>query len=98
MPDESGQQNQKEQIEALEKEFPVWISDIKTVDDAIDMIEKRFGGSDKSILLAGHNSSGVSLMKLLLKEEPEDKHGMAFDGLVHVNGHWVLVSKPYRAL
>lgn len=29
---------------------------------------------------------------------PEDKHGATFDGLVHVNGHWVLVSKPYRVL
>jgi len=39
----------------------------------IKMIEQRFGGSDQSILLAGHNSSGVSLMKLLLKEEPTGK-------------------------
>jgi phosphohistidine phosphatase SixA len=43
---------------------------------AIQMIEKRFGGTDKSILLAGHNSSGVSLLKLLLKEEPENKSGI----------------------
>ncbi len=48
---------------------------------AIDMIEKRFGGTDKSILLAGHNSSGVSLLKLLLKEEPEDKHGILSTGI-----------------
>ncbi|MFC5049666.1 histidine phosphatase family protein [Rubritalea spongiae] len=37
---------------------------------AIKMIEERFGGTDKSILLAGHNSSGVSLMKLFLKKAP----------------------------
>ncbi|MDX2431171.1 MAG: histidine phosphatase family protein [Bacteroides sp.] len=48
---------------------------------AIDMIEKRFGGSDKSILLAGHNSSGVSLLKLLLKEEPENKRGILSTGI-----------------
>jgi len=48
---------------------------------AIDMIEKRFGGSDKSILLAGHNSSGVSLLKLLLKEEPENKRGITSSGI-----------------
>jgi hypothetical protein len=24
--------------------------------------------------------------------------GMAFDGLVHVNGRWVLMPKPWRAL
>ena len=48
---------------------------------AIDMIEKRFGGTDKSILLAGHNSSGVSLLKLLLNEEPEDKRGITSSGM-----------------
>ena len=36
------------------------------------MIEKRFGGSDSSILLAGHNSAGVSLMKLLIQDEPAE--------------------------
>jgi len=30
--------------------------------------------------------------------EPGKTSGMAFDGLVHVNGHWVFVPKPYRAL
>ena len=27
---------------------------------------------------------------------PGAKLGMAFDGLVHVNGHWRLFPKPYR--
>ena len=40
---------------------------------AIDMIKKRFGGSEKSILLAGHNSSGVSLLKLLIQEQPVER-------------------------
>lgn len=48
---------------------------------AIEMIEKRFGGTDKSILLAGHNSSGVSLLKLLLKKEPENKRGITSSGI-----------------
>ena len=30
--------------------------------------------------------------------KPNDKHGMTYDGLVFVNGHWVMVSKPYRVL
>ncbi|MFW5738905.1 MAG: hypothetical protein ACOC1F_00920 [Myxococcota bacterium] len=30
--------------------------------------------------------------------KPDDKHGMTYDGLVFVNGHWVIVSKPYRAM
>ncbi|MDX2430856.1 MAG: hypothetical protein QNK35_07980 [Bacteroides sp.] len=32
-------------------------------------------------LLAGHNSSGVSLLKLLLKEEPENKRGINSSGI-----------------
>ena len=30
--------------------------------------------------------------------EPGSKTGSAFDGLIHVNGHWALFSKPWRAL
>jgi hypothetical protein len=29
---------------------------------------------------------------------PGEKIGMAFDGLVYVNGHWRIFPKPYRAL
>ncbi|WP_044255132.1 histidine phosphatase family protein [Rhodopirellula sp. SWK7] len=52
----------------------------------IDMIKKRFGGSDKSILLAGHNSAGVSLLKLLIQQEPG---GKARRGLENV-GIWMV--------
>ncbi len=34
------EENQQEQIEELEKHFPVWMSDIKNVADALEMIEK----------------------------------------------------------
>ncbi len=34
------EENIKEQMELLAREFPVWISDVKTVDDALDMIVK----------------------------------------------------------
>jgi hypothetical protein len=30
--------------------------------------------------------------------EPGQEQGNAYDGLVHVNGHWVLVPKPWRGL
>jgi ABC-type Fe3+-hydroxamate transport system substrate-binding protein len=33
------EENTKEDIEALEKEFPVWMSDISTFDDALSMID-----------------------------------------------------------
>lgn len=50
---------------------------------AIDLIEERFGGSDQSILIAGHNSAGVSLLKLLLQEAPtgEARRGLSNTGL-----------------
>lgn len=34
----SKEENVKEQIEELEKDFPVWVSDVKTFDDALQMI------------------------------------------------------------
>jgi ABC-type Fe3+-hydroxamate transport system substrate-binding protein len=34
------EENQKADIEQLEKDYPVWISDIKSLDDAISMIEQ----------------------------------------------------------
>jgi hypothetical protein len=30
--------------------------------------------------------------------EPGQEQGNAYDGLVHVNGHWVLIPKPWRGL
>lgn len=30
--------------------------------------------------------------------KPGETAGMAFDGLAHVNGHWVIVPKPWRAM
>ena len=34
------EENLKEQIEELEKQYPVWISDISNLDDALEMIEQ----------------------------------------------------------
>lgn len=34
------EENDKAQIEALMEKYPVWVSDIKNLDDALDMIEK----------------------------------------------------------
>lgn len=50
---------------------------------AIDLIEERFGGTDQSILIAGHNSAGVSLLKLLLQKAPtgEARRGLENTGI-----------------
>ncbi|MGJ8656617.1 MAG: histidine phosphatase family protein [Akkermansiaceae bacterium] len=49
--------------------------------NAIEVIKERFGGTEKSILLVGHNSSGVSLLKLFLQGEPEIKRGLENTGI-----------------
>jgi len=48
---------------------------------ATKMIEKRFGGTDQSILLAGHHTSGVSLLNLLLQDEPSAIKGLKNTGI-----------------
>jgi hypothetical protein len=40
---------------------------------------------------------GLTLYRFKFVKPGEDL-GMAFDGLVFVNGHWVLIPKPWRAL
>jgi broad specificity phosphatase PhoE len=39
------------------------------IQHVIDMIHERFGGSDKSILLAGHGYSGIGLLKMLMQDD-----------------------------
>ena len=48
---------------------------------AVAMIEKRFGGTDQSILLAGHGTSGRSLLKLLLKKDSKGIVGFKNTGI-----------------
>jgi len=48
---------------------------------AIEMIETRFGGTDKSILLAGHQISGSALLRLLLQDEPKVNRGLKNTGI-----------------
>lgn len=53
---------------------------------AIQLIKIRYGDSEKSILLAGHNSSGVSLLKLLIQFEPTGKARRGLDNV----GIWMV--------
>ena len=48
---------------------------------AVAMIEKRFGGTDQCILLAGHGTSGRSLLKLLLKKDSKGIVGFKNTGI-----------------
>jgi ABC-type Fe3+-hydroxamate transport system substrate-binding protein len=44
------EENSKEQIEELEKKYPVWISDVKTLEDALQMMQElgRITGREKN--------------------------------------------------
>lgn len=49
------EENERAQIEALEKHFPVWMSDIATLDDALDMMRRigaLVGKTEKAEALA----------------------------------------------
>ena len=48
---------------------------------AVAMIEKRFGGTYKTILLAGHGTSGRSLLKLLLQKDSKGIVGFKNTGI-----------------
>ena len=54
------EENDKAQIEVLQRGFPVWISDVKTIPDAIDMIHTLGKMTDKSVF---SEKLGVQLNK-----------------------------------
>ncbi len=55
---------------------------------AVDMILERFDGTDKTILLAGHGSSGNGILRLLLKDEMT-----GFPAIEHAN-IWMVEQQP----
>lgn len=56
---------------------------------------KEFPGGYKMV---GSHLVGAARLYRFRFVEPGKTLGMAFDGLAFVNGHWVLVPKPWRAL
>lgn len=56
---------------------------------------KEFPGGYKKV--AESLQGGQTLYRFKFVKPGADS-GMAFDGLVHVNGHWVIMPKPWRAL
>ena len=58
------EENEKGQILELQKEFPVWMSDIKTLDESLDMIEKM--GE-----LVGRKEKGVEIKNEIKKRFDE---------------------------
>lgn len=54
-----------------------------------------FPGGYKQVV--SHMKPGVPIVRFKFVK-PGERLGMAFDGLVYVNGRWLLMPKPYRAL
>ncbi len=64
------EENTKEQIEELAKSYPVWVSDIKTVDEALTMIRsvgELVGKTEKANTLAGEIKNGFADLKHLVE-------------------------------
>lgn len=55
----------------------------------------RFPGGYRDV--ARHLKSGLKVYRWKFVE-PGKTLGMAFDGLYFVNGHWVVIPKPWRAI
>ncbi len=58
------------------------------VQRTVDMIQKRFGGTDKTILLVGHGNSGKALLRLLTGTQLADIPSMANTGI------WMVEEQP----
>ncbi|MBX3185753.1 MAG: hypothetical protein KF819_02010 [Labilithrix sp.] len=56
---------------------------------------KEFPGAYKQIIPHFVGNAAIYRFKFV---EPGKDTGMSFDGLAHVNGHWVIVPKPWRGL
>ena len=57
------EENSKEGIEKLNKKYPVWVSDVGAVDDAVDMIlslGKLTGKEKESMILTGEITGGLN--------------------------------------
>ncbi len=60
-----------------------------------DAVLRDFPGGYKRILASFKGDFPIVRFKFVRQGE---SLGMAFDGLIHVNGRWVLMPKPWRAL
>ena len=54
------------------------------VQRVLDMLQTRFGGTDKTVLLSGHGGSGKAILRMLTKD-PLDK----FPGISNTGIGWL---------
>ena len=60
-----------------------------------DAVLREFPGGYETA--RGHLNPGFPIVRFKFVK-PGERLGMAFDGLVHVNGRWVLIPKPWRSM
>ncbi|MDW5290138.1 histidine phosphatase family protein [Formosa sp. PL04] len=58
------------------------------IQHVLDMIQERFGGTDKSILLAGHGFSGKGILRMLTKDTLNDLPAITNAGI------WMVEEQP----
>jgi ABC-type Fe3+-hydroxamate transport system substrate-binding protein len=75
------EENEKEQVEALSKLYPVWMSDIYTLEDAYDMISKigRFTETSlKADSIIDHIKSAFNAMETALSSQSISPKSVAY--------------------
>lgn len=80
------EENDKEQIELLSKEYPVWVSDVANLEDALDMIQKI--GS-----MVGKENEARSLCNSISTGFQEELDG--FISRPNISTAYLIWKKPY---
>lgn len=84
------EENEQEQIEALGKQYPVWISDIQTLEDALDMIA-RVGE------LTNRKSKADQMVAAITKRHKAFVHFTALHIKSEKKVAYLIWKKPYMA-
>lgn len=80
------EENEREQIETLMQEFPVWMSDIYTYTDALDMIKR-----------IGELTNKAHLSQLLIKETQQAFDQLSQQTLSPLKTLYLIWREPYMA-
>jgi ABC-type Fe3+-hydroxamate transport system substrate-binding protein len=83
------EENEKSDIEALQKEFPVWMSDILTLEDAMNMIDSVGELVDRK--------PEAAYLNHLIKSGFNDLQTLAVDKKINKSVLYLIWAKPYMA-
>lgn len=86
----NNEENVKEQVEALAEKFPVWVTDVKTLDEAINMI-KDIG------LLVGKTGEAANL-ELAIRNAFDDLNKTVNNTARRVRTTYLIWKEPYMTV